>query len=100
MLRFDLVYKFLINSKEYTVHFILLDEKEMLNPEKYELYIEKIMMWLHMSQSYVTGKCSDKSFTMFFYFTPFDKLLPECSITVIGPDMLIQDFLVRLSRKW
>ena len=54
---FDLVYKFLINSKEYTVHFILLDEKEMLNPEKYELYIEKIMIWLHMAQSYVTGKC-------------------------------------------
>ena len=82
----DLCYKFKISNKDYTVHFILLDEKEMIQPEKYEAYIERIMVWLHMSQSYVTGKCSDKSFTMFFYFTPFDKLLPECSITVIGPE--------------
>ena len=82
----DLVYKFLINSKEYTVHFILLDEKEMVNPEKYEIYVEKIMMWLHMAQFYVTGKCADRSFTIYLYLTPFEKFLPECSITVIGPD--------------
>ena len=82
----DLTYKFIINKKEYTVHFILLDEKEMLNPEKYELYVEKMMVWLHMSQTYVTGKCSDKSFTIYLYLTPFEKFLPECSITVIGPD--------------
>ena len=67
----DLAYKFIINKKEYTVHFILLDEKEMLNPEKYELYVEKIMVWLHMSQSYVTGKCAEKSFTVYlFSFLP------------------------------
>ena len=83
---FDLCYKFKINNKEYTVHFILLDEKEMMNPEKYELYIEKMMMWLHMSQSYVTGKCSERSFTVYLYLTPFKKFLPECSVTVIGPD--------------
>ena len=82
----DLCYKFVINNKEYTIHFILLDEKEMVNPEKYEIYIEKMMMWLHMSQSYVTGKCAEKSFTVYLYLTPFEKFLPECSITVIGPD--------------
>ena len=82
----DLVYKFTINNKDYTIHFILLDEKEMVNPEKYDLYVERIMLWLHMSQSYVTGKCADKSFTVYLYLTPFEKFLPECSITVIGPD--------------
>lgn len=83
---FDLTYKFILHNKEYTVHFILLDEKDMLNPEKYELYVEKIMLWLHMSHSYVTGKCADKSFTIYLYLTPFEKFLPECSITVIGPE--------------
>ena len=35
----DLCYKFVIHSIEYKVHFVLLDEKEMIAPEKYEKYM-------------------------------------------------------------
>ena len=82
----DLCYKFVIHSVEYKVHFVLLDEKEMIAPEKYEKYIEKIMMWLHMAHKYVSGKCANKSLTLYFYLTPFEKALPECSISIIGPE--------------
>ena len=29
---------------------------------------------------------AERSFTIYLYMTPFEKFLPECSITVIGPD--------------
>ena len=82
----DLCYKFTINQKKYTVHFVLLDDKEMIYPEKYDKYVEKVMVWLLMTQKYASGNCADKSFTIYFYLTPFEKMLPECSITVIGPE--------------
>ena len=83
---YDLCFTFLINKKKYTVHFVLMDEEELLLPEKYEIYIERVMTWLIMAEQYKTGTCSKNSLTVYFYLTPFEKTLPECSITLIGPE--------------
>ena len=83
---YDLCFNFVLYDKKYRVHFVLLNENELLELDKYEGYIDRIIMWLHMSKKYMTNECNNESFTIYFYFTPFEKKLPECSITIIGPE--------------
>ena len=85
---YDLCYIFTVDKKLYKVHFVLLDENETLKLDKYELYIEKIIMWIALTKKYNTVPCNKDSISIYFYLTPFKKKFPECSITVIGPEQV------------
>lgn len=83
---FHLSYKCRLEGLPVTINFILLSESEFLNPDKYQNYVERILVWLKMCKQYSVNGCTSKNLNLYFYLTPFKKTLPENSITIIGPE--------------
>ena len=83
---FHLTYNCKLEELPVTINFVLLSESEFLKPEKYENYVERILVWLKMCKQYSVNGCTSKTLDLYFYLTPFKKRLPESSITVIGPE--------------
>lgn len=80
---FDLCYTFSLFDQEVVVHFIVEDEDVELHIDKYNIYIEKIFIWLHFIRDYSSRECA-RHLTLFFYFTSLKKILPENNIHIIG----------------
>ena len=79
----QLVFKFNIIDREIVVYFTLFGSEDVNSIPKYKKYIRLIIMWLFMCNKYSTSNCS-QILDIFFYLTPFPKLLPDHKNTIIG----------------
>lgn len=80
---FDLCYTFSLFEQEVIVHFIVEDQDAELHIDKYNVYIERIFLWLHFIRDYSSRACA-RHLTLFFYFTSLEKTLPASNIHIIG----------------
>tara|TARA_Y100000768_G_C23980035_1_gene685200 strand:- start:385 stop:1620 length:1236 start_codon:yes stop_codon:yes gene_type:complete len=81
----QLLYKFNIFDRKIKVYFALfsVDSNSNIDFDKYNEYIKNIIMWLHICNKYSTQKCSN-TLNIFFYLTPFKKVLPNNNSEIIG----------------
>jgi hypothetical protein len=81
------IIKFETVLREKVVELIFVVEEKQVkrNLQKYFEYAKRALVWLTMALSYVTKECSSlEKITVFFYFNPFMKLLPENEKETLG----------------
>ena len=79
----DVSYSFSLFEREITVHFLLEDEEDpYVSIEKYNDYIDKIMVWFYIVTKYASKKCS-KKLIVFLYNTSLTKKLPKSNIEIL-----------------
>jgi hypothetical protein len=77
------VFKFNILNREIAVYFTMFNEEDINSIEIYNKYIRLIIIWLFMCNKYSTSNCSN-TLNIFFYLTPFPKVLPKNKNKVIS----------------
>ena len=74
-----------IKNRDITIHFVITSE---LTPEEVILlhkYVHMMYMWLYILDEYSSKQCS-KSVSVFIYFTPFEKQLPNNQLIVLDTE--------------
>ena len=74
-----------IKNRDITIHFVITSE---LSPEEVILlhkYVHMMYMWLYILDEYSSKQCS-KSVSVFIYFTPFEKQLPNNQLIVLDTE--------------
>lgn len=77
------VFKFNILNREIAVYFTMFNDEDINDIEIYNKYIRLIVIWLFMCNKYSTSNCSN-TLNVFFYLTPFPKVLPKNKNKVIS----------------
>jgi hypothetical protein len=75
---FELTYDFSLLDRKIKLHFILEDANVI---EKYNNYVDAIIMWLCILNEYGSKKCAS-SLSIYFYFTSLEKRLPNTNIDI------------------
>ena len=74
-----------IKNRDITIHFVITSE---LTPDEVILlhkYVHMMYMWLYILDEYSSKQCS-KSVSVFIYFTPFEKQLPNNQLIVLDTE--------------
>lgn len=79
---YHLSYSFSLFQREIGIHFVVEDTQVELFPEKYNAYVDKILVWLTLINQYSSKKCS-KRLSLFIYMTSLEKNLPTSNVTVL-----------------
>jgi len=80
-----LVYKSRIHEREIILYFAIFNDTELYDDNNiYDKYSEFVFTWLHVCCEYSVRDCT-KTLNIWFYFTPFKKILPSSNTSIIGP---------------
>jgi len=79
---YQIEYQFSLLGRNIKVYFILEPEDIHQPIEVFSQYVEKMIMWLLLIDSYASKKCS-KTLTIYVYLTSLLKILPNSSIDII-----------------
>ena len=79
----EIVYHFHLFDKDIKLYFIVEDTHVDLNIEKYNKYVDYILLWLHILNQYASKKCAN-SLIVYFYFTSLEKKLPDSNILILN----------------
>tara|TARA_B000000477_G_scaffold91842_1_gene78648 strand:- start:944 stop:2164 length:1221 start_codon:yes stop_codon:yes gene_type:complete len=77
------VFKFNILNRVIAVYFTLFNDEDISSIKIYNKYIRLIVIWLFMCNKYSTSTCSN-TLNIFFYLTPFPKVLPKNKNMIIS----------------
>jgi hypothetical protein len=81
MIRFETV----LDKKVVELIFVVEEKQVKKNMEKYYLYAKNVLTWLLIALSLASKRCSSlEKITVYFYFNPFMKLLPETPRELLG----------------
>lgn len=78
----ELTYKFSLYERNITIHFIVEDENSELHFDKYNGYVDSIIMWLYILNQYASKQCAP-NLIVYFYFTSLEKKLPNSNIFIL-----------------
>jgi len=78
----ELTYKFSLYERNITIHFIVENENIDLELEKYNSYVDTIIMWLYILNQYASKQCAP-NLIVYFYFTSLEKKLPNSNIFIL-----------------
>jgi hypothetical protein len=79
----ELEYSFSLLGRKIKLCFVLEEAKSQVDIEKYNRYVDSILMWLFMLDKFGTESCASSSLTLYFYFTSLRKKLPKSNIDVL-----------------
>ena len=68
-------YQLIFTLPNITIYFTLFNESDLLEIDTYIKYVELMRVWLHICMQY--KKSCAKTISIYVYFSPFLKLLPE-----------------------
>lgn len=74
-----------IKGRLINIYFVLTDELKSGEYDTLEKYVHMMYMWFHILNDFSSKKCS-KTVSIFIYFTPFEKQLPDNQIHVIDTE--------------
>ena len=74
-----------IKGRLINIYFVLMDELKPGEYDTLEKYVHMMYMWFYMLDDYSSVKCS-KTVSLFMYFTPFEKQLPDNQLHVIDTE--------------
>jgi len=80
-----IIYTTTVHDRHVEIKFILFDKNDQMNMEKYDTYIELMMLWLYMLPKNEAPSCN-KTLKIFCYMTPFKKYLPQNQSYIIQPE--------------
>lgn len=80
-----LTYSATIGRRKYTIHFYLMNKKQVQNINNLDKLAFKMFVWLKFASSYSSQKCN-KTLNIHCYLTPFKKLIPSNSLEILGPN--------------
>jgi hypothetical protein len=78
----EITYSFTLYEREIKVYFVVENSNIELELEKYNHYMESIVMWLHILNNYASKMCA-KSIDIYLYFTSLEKKLPSSNIFIL-----------------
>jgi hypothetical protein len=76
---YELTYDFSLFDRRIKLHFVLEDANVI---EKYDKYVESIVMWMYILNEYGSKTCSS-NFCVYFYLTSLEKKVPEANIDIL-----------------
>ena len=79
----ELEYSFSLFGRKIKLYFVLEDSKLDIDVNKYNRYVDSILMWLFMLDKYGSKGCGSNSLSLYFYFTSLKKKLPKSNIDVL-----------------
>ena len=74
-----------IKGRLINIYFVLMDEIKPGEYDTLEKYVHMMYMWFHMINEFSSKKCS-KTVSIFIYFTPFEKQLPDNPLHIIDTE--------------
>jgi hypothetical protein len=74
-----------IKGRLINIYFVLTNEIKPGEYDTLEKYVYMMYMWFHMLNDFSSKKCS-KTVSIFIYFTPFEKQLPDNQLHVIDTE--------------
>ena len=74
-----------IKGRLINIYFVLTDELKQGEYDTLEKYVHMMYMWFHILNEFSSKKCS-KTVSIFIYFTPFEKQLPDNQIHIIDTE--------------
>jgi len=84
-IKYQLTYNCDVHGRSVKIVFALFTEGDMTNIKKYDKSARFIYTWLYICGQYSLRKCSN-SLTIFLYFTPFIKRLPDSNTVILGAE--------------
>ena len=81
-INWEINYTFSLLDREITIHFLLEEEDPYKFIEKYNDYIDKILVWFYIVNKHSLKKCSRK-LVVFIYSTELTKNLPNSNIDIL-----------------
>jgi len=78
----EITYNFTLFERTFKIIFIVEDESAELKIDKFNTYIDNIIMWLYILNLYSSKECV-KTIVVYFYFTSLEKKLPGSNIYVL-----------------
>jgi hypothetical protein len=79
----ELEYSFSLFGRKIKIYFVLEDSPSEVDVNKYNRYVDSILMWLFMLDKYGSKGCASSSLSLYFYFTSLKKKLPKSNIDVL-----------------
>jgi hypothetical protein len=79
----EICFTFSLFNRNITLYFITEELESKINLPMYHKYVDIIILWLFLLNEYASKKCSN-FFTVYFYFTSLQKILPSSSLDVIN----------------
>jgi len=74
-----------IKGRLINIYFVLIDEIKPGEYDTLEKYVHMMYMWFYMLNDFSSKKCS-KTVSIFIYFTPFEKQLPDNQLHIIDTE--------------
>jgi hypothetical protein len=78
----EISYDFSLLGRKYKVIFVVEDPNIELKIKTYNKYVDSIIMWLYILNTYSSKQCAN-SLVVYFYFTSLEKKLPESNIHIL-----------------
>jgi hypothetical protein len=79
----SLTYSFKLFERTIIIHFILEEDNPQIHINKYNSYVDQILVWLYIINDYASHSCS-KVLTLFIYHTSLTKKLPHSPVEVLN----------------
>jgi hypothetical protein len=79
----SLTYSFQLFGRPITIIFLIEDDKPEIYIDKYNTYVDRILIWLHIVNKYASKSCAE-DLTIFIYHTTLTKELPKSSIEILN----------------
>jgi hypothetical protein len=81
---YNLIYTYKSGKRRFRFHFVLFDQYEIHNLEKYDNYVNLMLVWLYIAMKYSSKVCS-VNLDVCLYLTDFEKNFPNNLLDVLGP---------------
>lgn len=78
----SLSYTFSLLKRKVDIHFILEDPNEKVMIEKYNRYVDSIILWLFILNEHASKECVN-ALTVYLYFTSLEKQLPNSNLDIL-----------------
>jgi hypothetical protein len=79
----SLTYSFKLFERNIIIHFIIEEDNPEPYINKYNSYVDHILVWLYIVNDYASHSCSN-TLTLFIYHTSLSKTLPHSPIEVLN----------------
>lgn len=78
-----LSYHFSLFGRSIKIEFGVEDAEPELHVDKYNSYVDLMLMWMYILNQYASSSCS-KEITVYLYFTSLLKKLPDTNVQILG----------------
>lgn len=79
----ELTFTFSLYGRKITIYFVLEKEDENKGSQIFHLYVESVILWLHILNKYASKACSS-TLILYFFFTSLSKKLPNSNIDTLN----------------